>query len=129
MDITTHQKIDNRLCGEPVETGKGFCRVKFNTVSEMVVDDFGLVHGGFVFGMADHAAMVAVNDPNVVLGSADVRFLKPVSVGEEITARAEVKESKGKKQIVAVTVTRDDDPVFEGTFTCFVLDKHVLDQG
>ncbi len=126
MDIATHQKIDNRLCGEAVETGKGFSRVKFKAVSEMAVDDLGLVHGGFVFGVADYAAMIAVNDPNVVLGAADVRFLKPVSVGEEIMAEAGVKAVHGKKQVVTVTVARDGDPVFKGEFTCFVLDKHVL---
>jgi acyl-coenzyme A thioesterase PaaI-like protein len=49
----------------------------------MAVDDRGLVHGGFVFGLADHAAMLAVNDPNVVLGAASTRFLKPVRVGED----------------------------------------------
>lgn len=127
MNIATHPKISNRLCGEPVETGKGFGRVKLKPDSEMVVDDFGLVHGGFVFGLADYAAMIAVNDPNVVLGAASVRFLKPVAKGDEIIAEAGVKEVKGKKQIVAVTVTRGGDLVFEGEFTCFVLDKHVLE--
>jgi acyl-coenzyme A thioesterase PaaI-like protein len=44
----------------------------------MAADQRGLVHGGFTFGLADYAAMVAVNDPNVVLGAAEVRFLAPV---------------------------------------------------
>jgi acyl-coenzyme A thioesterase PaaI-like protein len=128
MNIATHLKIDNRLCGEPVETGTGFCRVKFVAVSEMAADDAGLVHGGFIFGLADYAAMVAVNDPNVVLGGADVRFLKPVSVGDEIFALARVKETQGKKRMVTVAVARGEESVFEGEFVCFVLDKHVLDQ-
>jgi acyl-coenzyme A thioesterase PaaI-like protein len=49
----------------------------------MVVDAHGLVHGGFVFGLADYAAMLAVNDPNVVLGAAEARFLKPVRRGDQ----------------------------------------------
>ena len=60
------------------------------TTNAMAADDIGLVHGGFIFGMADYAAMLAVNDPNVVLGAADVKFLKPVSVQETVVAEARV---------------------------------------
>ena len=33
-----------------------------------------------MFGAADYAAMLAVNDPNVVLGNAELRFVAPVEV-------------------------------------------------
>ena len=96
----------------------------------MAADERGLVHGGFVFSLADHAAMVAVNDPLVVLGSAQVKFLRPVRVGQEVEARAEVGEVKGKKHVVSVTASvagEESSPVFEGEFICFVPDRHVLD--
>ncbi len=93
----------------------------------MAVDDRGLVHGGFVFGLVDHAAMVAVNDPNVVLGSSDVRFLAPVSVGDTVDATATVSEEKGKKRVLTVSAKVGDKEVLSGTMTAFVLDKHVLD--
>ena len=80
-----------------------------------------------MFGQADYAAMIAVNHPNVVLGGADVKFLKPVKVGETLIAEARVTEVKGKKNTVTVSVLRDDDKVFDGTFICFVLEKHVLE--
>ena len=70
------------------ETAAGTARVGLTTLPEMAVDAAGLVHGGFVFGLADHAAMLAVNDPYVVLGSAAVRFLRPVRVGERLIAEA-----------------------------------------
>jgi acyl-coenzyme A thioesterase PaaI-like protein len=84
------------------------------------------VHGGFTFGLADYAAMLSVNDPNVVLGSAETKFLAPVKVGEVLQATAEVLESRGKKRLVKCTVNTTK-PVFEGIFTCFVLDKNILD--
>ena len=93
----------------------------------MEVDDQGLTHGGYIFGLADHAAMIAVNHPHVVLGSAEVKFLKPVKTGDALIARANVVEEKGKKRLVRVQVTRDSTIVLEGDFTCFVLDQHVLD--
>ena len=70
---------------------------------------------------------VAVNDPYVVLGAADTRFLKPVCEGEVLSASATVTGEKGKKRTVDVTIERGADTVFTGSFTCFVLETHVLD--
>ena len=127
MNIRTHLGISQELCGKPVEVSAGKSVVAMTATPAMAADDRGLVHGGFVFGMADYAAMLAVNDPNVVLGSSEMRFLKPIRVGETITARAAVKEESGRKRIVEVSVSRDATEVASGTCTCFVLDKHVLD--
>jgi len=126
MDIATHQRIDQRLCGTPLQVEEGFSRVALRTSEEMAADASGLVHGGFIFGLADYAAMIAVNHPHVVLGAADVAFLKPVAVGETVTAEAKAGSPSGKKRPVQVTVFRGDAEVFKGTFTCFVLDRHVL---
>lgn len=126
MEIATHQRIDQRLCGDPLQLEEGFSRVALRTLQEMAADDTGLVHGGFIFGLADYAAMIAVNHPHVVLGAAEVSFAKPVSVGETVTAEATADPASGKKRLVRVTVFREETPVFTGTFTCFVLDRHVL---
>ncbi len=126
MQILTHQQIDTHLCGRAVFVKDGASRVELLTHPCMAVDAHGLVHGGFIFGLADHAAMIAVNDPNVVLGSAQIKFIKPVRVGESLTAQAQTQNIEGKKHIVSVTVARGETKVFEGEFICFVLDKHVL---
>jgi uncharacterized protein (TIGR00369 family) len=126
MNIQTHEQIDRQLCGRPLAVEEGFSRVELDATDNMRVDESGLVHGGFVFGLADYAAMIAVNHPNVVLGAAEVKFLKPVKTGETLVAEARVDTVAGKKQSVSVTVRAGDAAVFSGTFTCFVLDKHVL---
>jgi uncharacterized protein (TIGR00369 family) len=126
--IATHERIDHALCGEPVALAPGKAEVRLATTAAMAVDERGLVHGGFVFGLADHAAMLAVNDPNVVLGQAQVRFLRPVRVGEAVVARATVTAEAGKKRTVAVEVVRESgEAVATGELVCFVLDRHVLD--
>ena len=127
MDIRTHLQIDQDLCGRPKALQPGFCRVSFTATGRMAADDKGLVHGGFVFGLADYAAMLAVNDPHVVIGAARVTFLTPASVGDTLVAEARVKDVKDRKHTVDVTVTRDDVALLEGQLTCFVLDRHVLD--
>ena len=127
MKIDTHQNIDPSLCGKALFLASGHSRVELATTPQMAVDDRGLVHGGFIFGAADYAAMIAVNHPHVVLGASDVKFLKPVRVGEIVQAEARVQEVKGKKYQVSVSVKKDRDEVFRGMLTCFVLDRHVLD--
>ena len=127
MDIRTHHRIDPELCGKPTTLEAGRCRIALTTRARMAADEKGLVHGGFIFGLADYAAMLAVNDPHVVLGAAQVKFLKPVRTGENLEAEATVDTVEGKKHVVNVAVTRGREAVFQGTFTCFVLDRHVLD--
>ena len=127
MTPNTHLNINPALCGTPVSLGEGTATASLTTTAEMTADDRGLVHGGFVFGLADYAAMLAVNDPNVVLGAAATRFTAPVSVGQVVTATATTSAVKGRKHTVEVTAQVGDRVVFTGTFTAFVLDRHVLD--
>jgi uncharacterized protein (TIGR00369 family) len=130
MEPRTHPSIDRRLCGEPLELGEGTARVAFTGLPEMAADDRGLVHGGFVFGLADYAAMLAVNHPHVVLAGAEVRFLKPVAVGERLVAEARVEETDGRKSRVRVEVLRDGrdgEAVMTGDFRCVTLDRHVFE--
>jgi len=127
MEPHTHLAIDRAWVGEPSDLAPGAAVVTLTTRPEMAADDRGLVHGGFVFGAADYAAMLAVDDPNVVLGAAETKFTAPVTVGQRVRCVAEVEGEKGKKRIVAVTGEVDGRRVFEGSFTCFVLDQHVLD--
>ncbi|MGB5986029.1 MAG: hotdog domain-containing protein [Desulfobacterales bacterium] len=126
MQIITHEKINPALCGKPLKVENGTSRVELLTTEEMAADASGLVHGGFIFGLADYAAMIAVNHPYVVLGGAEVKFLKPVRTGQRVVADAAVEETKGKKQQVRVSAAVGPETVFSGIFTCFVLDRHVL---
>jgi acyl-coenzyme A thioesterase PaaI-like protein len=127
MKPNTHLDINEALCGTVVKIEADYCLIRLNATENMKVDDFGLIHGGFVFGAADYAAMLAVNHPNVVLGSSEVQFLKPLKVHEILFAEATVVENKGRKKRVSVSVRVEDTEIFKGTFTCFVLDRHVLD--
>jgi acyl-coenzyme A thioesterase PaaI-like protein len=134
LDVRTHLGLDRRLCGQPLNVGEGSAEVIFEALPVMAADERGLVHGGFVFGLADYAAMLAVNDPHVVLGSAEVRFLKPVVVGERLVARAVIEETDGRRSRVRVEVLRGQEAVFNevvmtGTFLCITLERHVLDTG
>jgi acyl-coenzyme A thioesterase PaaI-like protein len=127
MESRTHLAADPTLCGTPVELGEGRAIVSLTTTASMAVDARGLVHGGFVFGLVDYAAMLAVNDPNVVLGAADCRFLAPVKVGDVVLADAKVTDERGRKRQVGVQARVGDRVVLEGSLTTFVLAQHVFD--
>lgn len=127
MEQKTHLLTSKELVGEPVKIEEDYAEVKLKTNEEMKVDEYGLVHGGFTFGLADYAAMLAVNEPTVVLGKAEVRFTKPVKVGDELLAKAKVVEDQGKKKVVFAEVfNQKGEKVLEGKFYCYVLEKHVL---
>jgi len=127
MTPNTHLEINNALCGKVTKLSLGYAEVLLHTTQQMSVDTQGLVHGGFLFGATDYAAMCAVNDPYVVLGSATSKFVAPVKVGDVVLCKAIISSEKGKKKVVDVQAFVSEKLVFEGSFTTFVLDKHVLD--
>lgn len=127
MRASTHTALDPVWSGAPVALQPGSATVHLHTTPGMAADDRGLVHGGFVFSAADHAAMLAVNDPFVVLGAASTRFLAPVRAGQIVVLHAQVTSEKGRRREVDVRGTVDGREVFTGAFTTFVLDAHVLD--
>ena len=122
----THLSIDHRLAGAVVALAPRYARVELTVLPEMAADERGLAHGGFVFGVADYAAMLAINHPHVVLGAAEVRFLKPVVVGDTLVAEAWLEAEAGKKRMVKVEVRRGETTVLIGMCTCFVPEQHVL---
>ncbi len=126
----THLSISRALVGQVVrsETDR-FAEVTLTATREMTADEKGLIHGGFTFGLADYAAMAAVNHPFVVLLSSEVKFLKPVVIGDRLTAQARVTEAEGRKRKVSCEVfNQDREKVLAGEFLCLILGKHVLEK-
>ncbi|SFV51698.1 Hot dog fold protein HP0420 [hydrothermal vent metagenome] len=126
LPLQTHTLINNYLCGDIIKHEKGYVEVKLQTENEMVVDDMGLIHGGFIFGAADFAAMAAVNEKNVVLVASECQFLSPVKVGDKVLFKAQVRHQEGRKRNVLVKAYVLDIKVFEGEFMTIITDRHVL---
>ena len=79
VQADTHLRTSKQWVGNPVELSAGKAIVELKTLDEMAVDSHDLVHGGFIFGLADYAAMLAINHPNVVLGAHRTAFSNPSS--------------------------------------------------
>ncbi len=124
--IHTHERVNADLCGEILLLERGYVETKLVTTAEMVADDIGLVHGGFIFSAADYAAMVAVNERNVVLVGSNCQFLSPVKFHDEVNFIAKVRHKEGRKRNVHVEGFVLDIKVFEGEFKTVVTERHVL---
>jgi acyl-coenzyme A thioesterase PaaI-like protein len=129
LNIRTHQRANSELVGKVIAVeDERSASARLVATQEMAVDDRGLIHGGFAFGLADLAAMVLVNQPNVVLAGAEIRYLAPVKVGDEMVADASLMSKEGNRFIVGVRVRVGDRRVAEGTFNCVVPRRHVLEK-
>lgn len=124
--LQTHERINRDLCGEIIKLEKGYVEVRLTTSPEMVADDIGLIHGGFIFSAADFAAMAAVNERNVVLVGSDAQFLSPVKLHDEVEFVARVRHKEGRKRNVHVEAHVLDIKVFEGEFKTVITERHVL---
>ncbi|OHD78992.1 MAG: thioesterase [Sulfuricurvum sp. GWF2_44_89] len=124
--LNTHERINTVYSGEIIKLESGYAKVVLDTTEVMRADDVGLVHGGFIFSAADFAAMVAVNEPNVVLASCNCLFLAPVRVGDSVTFEATEHQKEGRKRNVTVRGFVHEIKVFEGEFKTVVTERHVL---
>ncbi|MCK4738097.1 MAG: PaaI family thioesterase [Sulfurimonas sp.] len=124
--LKTHEEVNHDLSGEIQKLENGYVELKLVTTHEMIADKEGLIHGGFVFSAADYAAMIAVNEKNVVLVASDCQFLSPVKFGDIVNFTAKVRHKEGRKRNVKVTGNVLDIKVFDGEFKTVVTERHVL---
>jgi len=124
--LNTHLRINESLSGEITLIEKGYIELRLTTSNDMLADEIGLVHGGFIFSAADYAAMAAVNEKNVVLVASDCQFLSPVKLHDEVNFVARVRHHEGKKRNVHVVAKVHDIKVFEGEFKTVITERHVL---
>ncbi|MFJ8472488.1 hydroxyphenylacetyl-CoA thioesterase PaaI [Kitasatospora sp. NPDC094011] len=81
------------------------------TVAPTMVNGHGTAHGGFLFLLADAAFAYACNShgPVTVAQAAQVVFLAPAAVGDELVAEAVERSRAGRAGIYDVTVRRPAD--------------------
>lgn len=125
-DIKTHSKIKSTLVGNLVELAKNTSKVVLQTTNEMSVDEFGLVHSGFIFGSAEYAAVAAVNEANVVVIGCRSKFFAPAKVGDLISFEAKGRFEDARKREIKVIGMINEIKVFEGIFQAVLLERHIL---
>lgn len=120
-NVLTHKSIDENISGNLVELGQGFSQVNLKTTEIMLAEKTGLIHGGFIFSAADYAAMLAVNHEGVVLGKAEITFIKPVILGDIVSFFGSlVRHISDIKKEVSVIGQVNNTIVFKGNFLCYI---------
>jgi acyl-CoA thioesterase len=105
----------SRLLGITVESAAAGRAVARMTVRADMVNGHAIAHGGFVFTLADTAFACACNSwgPVTVAAGADIVFVAPARLGDELVAEAVARTRFGRQGIYDVTVRRGDEVVAE----------------
>ncbi|AFL68697.1 thioesterase [Sulfurospirillum barnesii] len=125
-ELKTHGKIKSTFAGNLVELKKNSAKVMLQTTNEMVVDEFGLIHSGFIFASAEYAAISAVNEENLVIIGCRSKFFAPAKVGDLITFEAKGRFEEARKREIKVIGMINEIKVFEGIFQAVILEHHIL---
>jgi len=95
---------------EILEVKNGYAKIRM-TVSQEMVNGFGIAHGGISFSLADSALAFASNSRgnHAVSTEVSISHISAIKVGDVLTA--ESKEIKNGRQIAiyAVSVTNQND--------------------
>lgn len=113
---------------EVLDIKDGYSKIRM-TVREEMVNGFGIVHGGIAFSLADSAFAFACNNRNVLSVALDtaINFLKPVHVGDILTAEAKEIHNGKSTGLYHISISNQKSHVvatFKGT--CFRTDKKHL---
>ena len=113
---------------EVLEIKEGYSRIKMAVRKEMV-NGFGIVHGGIPFSLADSAFAFACNTRNILSVALDtsINFIKPVHVGDVLTAEAKELHNGKSTGLYQINITNQKDHLvaqFKGL--CFRTDKQSI---
>jgi len=93
-------------------TGEGYSRLSM-TVREDMTNGHNIVHGGFIFALADTAFAYACNSSGqrTVASQCVIAYLAPAWLGERLVAEARETYRIARQGITDVTVTKEDGTV------------------
>ena len=123
-----HDLFSQWLGIEIIAVKEGYSKIRM-TVRKEMINGFGIVHGGIAFSLADSAFAFACNNRNVLSVALDtsINFLKPVGVGDILTAEAtELHNGKGTG-LYHIRITNQDEQevaMFKGL--CYRTEKKIM---
>ncbi len=103
----------------------------FEIREEHVFSRTHIARGHHIFAQANSLAVAVINDAIALTASADLRFVRPVNLGEKCIAKAYVQPSSGRKGKAKVEVLTyvGEEMVFQGNFVIYRSDGGEQDEG
>lgn len=97
--------------------------------SELIIDESMVLtkarvaRGHYLFAQANSLAIALVDAPMAVTGSVELKFIRPVQLGEVVVAVGKVLKRKQNKYWVQVSVHVGTEEVLRGDWVLFALDR------
>jgi acyl-coenzyme A thioesterase PaaI-like protein len=108
------------VIGDLIEVNLGESGLSIlDTVDGMGFARTRIVRGHHIFAQANSLAVAIIDAPVALTGSVEMRFLRPVTVGERLVAKAEVVSCEGRRYVVEVSTKAGSEEVFAGRFVVF----------
>jgi acyl-CoA thioesterase len=97
-----------------VQAAEGTAVVRMQVTGQMV-NGYDIVHGGYLFMLADTAFACACNSHGAVTvaAGAEISFVASARLGDELVATAMMRTRYGRNGIYDVTVQRGDEIIAE----------------
>lgn len=123
-----HDKFSQWLGITVLEIKEGYSKIRM-TVRKEMINGFGIIHGGIAFSLSDSAFAFACNNRNILSVALDtaINFLKPVHVGDILTAEAKELHNGKSTGLYHISISNQNDHVvalFKGT--CFRTNKTLI---
>lgn len=111
-----------------IKVEEGYCELE-GIISETSYNNMNIVHGGYIFGLADTAAGIAAlssvfgSDVNIVTVDASINYFKPAK-GEKLIAKAKTIKPGKTISVVEVEIYNDkNDMVAKTSMTFYYITK------
>jgi acyl-coenzyme A thioesterase PaaI-like protein len=92
------------------------------TTEEMVFERSRVVRGQYIYAQAESLAIALIEADVVLTGLANIKFKRPVTVGEKLVAKGEVIRRRRGHFVVLVETKSGSEKVFRGKFSVFAVD-------
>jgi acyl-coenzyme A thioesterase PaaI-like protein len=114
---------ETEVIGELIDLELGESALSVLTAAaDMALAHSGVIRGHHLFAMANSLAVAVVDAKVALTGSATVRFLRRVRVGDRMVAKARVTEICDRRHTVSVAIRVGADDVFTGEFTVYAVE-------
>lgn len=111
------------IVGELIDISLGERGISIlETTEEMVFERSRVVRGQYIFAQAESLAIALIDADIVLTGLANVKFSRPVTVGEKLVAKGVVIRSRRTQHVVLVETKVGTEKVFRGKFSVFAVD-------
>ena len=111
-----------------IKVEEGYCELE-GIISETSYNNMNIVHGGYIFGLADTAAGIAAlssvfgSDVNIVTVDASINYFKPAK-GEKLIAKAKTIKPGKTISVIEVEIYNDkNDMVAKSSMTFYYITK------